>query len=109
MVEGLIAFVYGAFKKRRATRRTMHCDRPPSLSPPQTPERFAAAAAGAYDDRPHQSQSCRFVVVPRSLLVDELHLLRGGGDDDERWVSRSHQGSMRASSGCVQESRALLY
>jgi len=82
-MEGLIPFVYGAIKKRRATRRTMHYDlvsSPGASSPPQTTgvrpaERRLTGGANCHN----QSQSCRFV-VPRSL-ADELHLLR---DDEGR-------------------------
>jgi len=81
-MEGLIPFVYGAIKKRRATRRTMHYDlvSSPGASPPQTTrgrpaERRLTGGANCHN----QSQSCRFV-VPRSL-ADELHLLR---DDEGR-------------------------
>ena len=83
-MEGLIPFVYGAIKKRRATRRTMHYDlvSSPGASPPQTTRgrpaerRLTGGGASYYHN---QSQSCRFV-VPRSL-ADELHLLR---DDEGR-------------------------
>lgn len=107
-MEGLIPFVYGAIKKRRATRRTMHYDlmSSPGGSPPQTRERPPAEqryAGGAH--RP-QSQSCRFV-VPRSL-ADELHLLRDDGDGEEPtasdWrggLSRSRRFSSMRVFGCV--------
>ncbi|RLM85714.1 hypothetical protein C2845_PM04G21780 [Panicum miliaceum] len=83
-MEGLIPFVFGAIKKRRATRRTAHYDlvsSPGASPPPQTTrgrpaERLTGGGANYYRN---QSQSCRFV-VPRSL-ADELHLMR---DDDGR-------------------------
>ncbi|CAN6167681.1 unnamed protein product [Urochloa humidicola] len=125
-MEGLIPFVFGAIKKRRATRRTMHFDliSTPGASPappPQTRGRPAAerrlTSSDAYNQAQGQSQSCRFVV--RRSLADELQLLRDGGDDgretpaagDGRVVSRSRRFSSTRALGCVsedvQESTAL--
>ncbi|KXG36020.1 hypothetical protein SORBI_3002G266700 [Sorghum bicolor] len=95
-MEGLIPFVFGAIKKRRATRRTMHYDlvSSPGGSPPpphhhhRTRERPPPAEqryAGGGAQRPHQSQSCRFVVP--SSLADELHLLRDDDAGDGRGLS----------------------
>ncbi|CAL5073275.1 unnamed protein product [Urochloa decumbens] len=121
-MEGFIAFVYGAFKRRRATRRTTHYDliSTPGASPPPPPQtrpgRPAAAerrlTGDAYyshsESQQRQSQSCRFVV--RRSLADELHLLRGGGGDDGRdtpaagegrRVSRSRRFSSMRVLGCV--------
>ncbi|TVU08905.1 hypothetical protein EJB05_42332, partial [Eragrostis curvula] len=75
MVEGLISFVFGAIKKRRATRKTMHYEHLSALgSPPRRglPERVTG---GAYHAQ--ATQSCRFVVAPS--LADELSLWRGDG------------------------------
>ncbi|KAF8780792.1 hypothetical protein HU200_000734 [Digitaria exilis] len=121
-MEGLIPFVYGAIKKRRATRRTTHYDLVsfPGASPPppQTRGRAATAeeelAGGEYHSQ-GQSQSCRFVV--RRSLADELHLLRDDDNDgrdspagDGRGLSRSRRfSSMRVFGrvGGVRESVIL--
>ncbi|CAL5082398.1 unnamed protein product [Urochloa decumbens] len=114
-MEGFIPFVYGAFKRRRATRRTMHYDliSTPGASPPPPQTRPGRPAAerrltgDAYHHSQSQSQSCRFVV--RRSLADELHLLR---DDegreppaagDGRGVSRSRRFSSMRVLGCVSE------
>ncbi|CAN6182997.1 unnamed protein product [Urochloa humidicola] len=125
-MEGFIPFVFGAIKKRRATRRTMHFDlisTPGASPPPQTrPAAERRLTGDAYyhseSQRQRQSQSCRFVV--RRTLADELQLLRDGGDDghdptaaagDGRVVSRSRRFSSMRALGCVsddvQESAAL--
>ncbi|RLN33527.1 uncharacterized protein C2845_PM03G03410 [Panicum miliaceum] len=80
-MEGLIPFVYGAIKKRRATRRTTHYDlvSSPGASPPPPQTTRGRPAERLNGGANYQSQSCRFV-VPRSL-ADELHLLR---DDEGR-------------------------
>jgi hypothetical protein len=109
MVEGLISFVYGVIKKRRATRKTTHYENLSSLASPPTrglPERFARGAA-PYNAQT-TTQSCRFVVAPS--LAQELDLWRGDdrpegllhaplialAADDGRGVSRSLRfGSMR--------------
>jgi hypothetical protein len=120
-MEGLIPFVFGAIKRRRATRKTMHYDliSSPGASPPppplQTRGRPAAAAeqltGGAYynSQLSQQSQSCRFVV--RRSLADELHLLRDDDDDgrdtpagDGRGLSaRSRRFSSMRVLGCVSD------
>ncbi|RCV12537.1 hypothetical protein SEVIR_2G287200v4 [Setaria viridis] len=114
-MEGLIPFVFGAIKKRRATRRTMHYDliSSPGSSPPpplQTRGRPAAErlTGGAYHSQSgsSQSQSCRFVV--RRSLADELHLLRDddGRDTpagDGRGLSRSRRFSSMRVPGCVSD------
>jgi hypothetical protein len=79
MVEGLISFVYGAIKKRRAMRKTTHYEHLSSLgsSPPTTrglPERFLVRGAAPYNAQT-TTQSCRFVVA--TSLAQELHLWRG--------------------------------
>jgi hypothetical protein len=76
MVEGLISFVFGAIKKRRATRKTMHYEHLSSLGSPPTrglPERFTGG--GASYNAQATTQSCRFVVAPS--LAHELDLWRG--------------------------------
>lgn len=109
MVEGLISFVFGAIKKRRATRKTMHYENLSAFGSPPTrglPERFTGGRA-AYTAQ--TTQSCRFVVAPS--LAQELDLWRGGDNGraqaeglplhappagDRRRVSRSWRfGSMR--------------
>ncbi|CAN6175028.1 unnamed protein product [Urochloa humidicola] len=129
-MEGFIPFVFGAIKKRRATRRTMHFDlisTPGASPPPQTrpaAERRLTGDAYYHSESQRQrqsqsqSQSCRFVV--RRTLADELQLLRDGSDDghdptaaasDGRVVSRSRRFSSMRALGCVsddvQESAAL--
>lgn len=84
MVEGLISFVFGAIKKRRATRKTMHYENLSSLGSPPTRglprERFTAGGRAAYNAQ--TTQSCRFVVAPS--LAQELDLCRGGDDGRAR-------------------------
>ncbi|CAN6198572.1 unnamed protein product [Urochloa humidicola] len=123
-MEGLIPFVFGAIKKRRATRRTMHFDlistpgASPHLQTRPAAERRLTGDAYYNSESQRQSQSCRFVV--RRSLADELQLLRRDGGDvgrdppaagDGRVVSRSRRFSSMRVPGCVsddvQESAAL--
>lgn len=73
-MEGLIPFVCGAIKKRRAAKQAVDYERLSSAGAPPTwgHERFPG---GAYD-HPPRSQSCRFAA---RLSGDERGLSRGDG------------------------------
>ena len=77
-MEGLIPFVCGAIKKRRAAKQAVDYERLSSAGAPPTwgwgHERFPG---GAYDHPRSRSQSCRFAA--RSSVDDELGFSRGEG------------------------------